>query len=530
MVEHVPLRSLYEQAGVMDMPPLADQVLINADPASEDCKWPPFPHQVRELHRALKEVRYGMFGEPGTGKTFPAQALALYYIGFGNKVAVVMPPVLITQFVASLKASFIGVEDHVSTHILDDGPADREKLFGEFERTGWPDMICMSYQMYVNAIREKRADPKNPGKYKLVKTDQEVYRYLKAAGYSVLIADEAQALKNPGSHSHKAVAVVAGLPNYAHEANDFALILMTGTPIHNTFEDAYGMIRLLTPWVYRSKATFERVHCEYTGKGWQKKLIGYRNIEALHRNLYLKAGRVLKKDVFSLEEPRIQEVPVTLTKEHKALYDKLVRERFVELGDRIIEATNQSSLRQKCLRMVTTPQMFTDKPITNNVLVVTDALLDSIGLEDEKVILFAYYQESVEMLHRYYTDKGYNPALVYGGNNGKAAQEVEKFKRDPTCRLAVLNPLSGGVGLNLQHACSYAIFVEPLSVPGTFKQAAERIHRPGQKKVVQIYIIKALGTAAPKLTKDMLSKEHVTKAVNQDVSSLLDELLGREAA
>lgn len=525
---HKPLRELLEMAGVVDIPPLADKVLINSDPASDNCKWPPFPHQVSSIHGALKHVRYGMFDEPGCGKTLPAQAVALYYVGFGNKVAVVMPPILITQFVQSLTTSFIGVKENVNVRILRDGPADREELFGEWERTGnWPDILCMSYQMFINAMRELRDDPKNPGKKKRVKVDKEVYRYLKDAGYGVLITDEAQALKNITSHVHKAVAVVAGTPQTPDKAGDFALILMTGTPIHNTFEDAYGIIKLLRPWQYLSQATFERMHCEYTGAGRNKKLIGYKNIQILHRNLYASASRVLKKDVFKMDEPRIQQVPIKLSKEHKALYDKLVRERFLEMGDRIIEATNQSSLRQKCLRMILTPQMFTEKKVVNNVVAGIDTLIDSIGVYDEKVIIFAWFRESIEALFEHYYGQGYNPAIVYGDSGTKAAKNIDKFKTNPTCRVAIMNPLSGGVGVDgLQKVCSYAIFAEPLSVPGWFKQAAERLYRPGQKSVAQIYIMKAMGTLAPKATDDMLEKESVTKLVNHDASSLLDELMG----
>ena len=74
--------------------------------------------------------------------------------------------------------------------------------------------------------------------------------------------------------------------------------------------------------------------------------------------------------------------------------------------------------------------------------------------------------------------------------------------------------------------CRYVIFAEPVSVPGEFKQASARVHRPGQAKVVTIYILKALGTIAPKLTKNMLSKEGETKHVMRDKQSVLDELLG----
>jgi hypothetical protein len=45
--------------------------------------------------------------------------------------------------------------------------------------------------------------------------------------------------------------------------------------------------------------------------------------------------------------------------------------------------------------------------------------------------------------------------------------------------------------------------------------------------VVTVYLLKALYTVAPTLTRNMLRKEHEAVEVTQDTQSILDELLGR---
>jgi SNF2 family DNA or RNA helicase len=51
-----------------------------------------------------------------------------------------------------------------------------------------------------------------------------------------------------------------------------------------------------------------------------------------------------------------------------------------------------------------------------------------------------------------------------------------------------------GIGLNLQGACSNAIFLDLGWNPGVNEQAEDRLHRQGQKNAVTIHIIQAEDT------------------------------------
>lgn len=460
----------------------------------------PFKHQVTGLNGALANLRYGLFDEPGCGKTLPAQALGIYYVHFGNKVLVLMPPVLLRQFRTSFFHTFQGIDAHVSIHILDEPPKKREDLYKKWDNTGWPQFMLMTYQMF---LKEDEA--------------------MQKAGYNVLICDEAHALKNPSSKSHKKVARFIGSEKDAKAA----LLLMTGTPAPNTLTDLYGIIRLLNPSKYSSMKSFERTHCIYVQEGDWLKLVGYRNKDMLSINLYSRARRVRKDDVFSREKPVIQEIPVELHEPHRKLYEQLVRDRILELDGGLVTALNAQSLRMKLLRMAANPEYFTGKTVKNSVMEEVDQLLDTLGAEHkEKVILFAHFQSTVEALADRY--KHLNPAVIYGGTKDREA-EREKFLEDETCRLAIMQPKSGGVGLNFQHVCRYVIFVEPTSVPGDFKQASERVDRPGQKHVVGIYVLRVLGTSSPRLIDNMLQKERDSKSVMLDKQSMMDDLLDRNA-
>ena len=502
------LQHYFISAGVRENLPFARAITMSPDMV-------PMKHQVSGLNQVLVHDRFGLYDMVGTGKSLIMQAAALYFAGHKNKVVILMPPVLLRQFENALDDTFYGWRDYFSYHVLKEGPAGRTKLFKQWRAGEWPDMIAMSYQQFAKLPRGKKNKegdtiPPNP--------DDFIAGVLKKAGYTYIIADEAHALKSSSSQQHRAVK---------HLAEDGGLLMATGTPTPNTLMDAYGMISLITPDKYASKKTFERLHCIYTtsGNGWST-LLGFQNKAVLSTHLYSSARRVTKEQVLSLDKPQVIEIPINLDPVHYRLYKKLIKERILEIEEgEIITALTQQALRMKSLQIITTPDFFTNKTIKNEVLAGTAAIMDSIGMYDNKVLVFANFQRSVEMLANSFREGGLNPAVVYGGP-GNNALEVEKFLTDDTCRVMVANPESGGAGLNLQSVCSNVIFVEPTSVPGRFTQAANRVHRPGQTKVVTIYILKALGTVAPNMTKKMLNKEGDTKLVMRDKESMLDELMG----
>lgn len=573
-MQQMTLSEYYRQAGVTTPTPFADDIILNPERI-------PTGHQITNLNKILCNGSWGFFDEPGTRKTLPAQAYALYMIGFGYKVLALMPPVLYDQFLDELHTNFIGSEKLISSHIFDNGPypvriskkrvqqakadllhdkkpdlpdnviehvrkmgrADeigfsdrmidrireakepagktaeavgcskhaiqlirnkvfREDLYKEWrEEDTWPDLMVMSYQMfYKNNLELEEA-------------------------YRVLIADEAHlTLCHPSTTWKKVHRFIN------NDGGRVGFLPMTGTPQPNLPTDNYGLIKLLRPEAYSSLSEFQSLHCETVqvkrkdGRRFSM-VTGYRNLDLIAINLFSRSSRVTKEQVFSMKKPNIIEREVHLTGDHKRLYDRLVKEQVLELGNGdVITAIQAQSLRQKALRIVTDPNQFSNKPIKDNqVKAHLEELLNEVGCAtSDKVIIFSHFNSSVELIAEWFKDL--NPAVVYGKSNTR--KNKDKFLKDDTCRLMIAHPKSGGVGLNLQGVCRYVIFAEPTSVPGDFVQATERVWRSGQKKHVTIYILKVMKTIWPKAVDVMRGKMRMAQAVTKDRSSMLDELLG----
>ena len=343
--EDYTLMHLFAAAGVRDDLPFARDIII-------DPKLEPKRHQVTGLNQMLTQPndRFGLFDETGCMKTLPSQAFCLYHAGVGNKVVIVMPPVLLDQFDESLRETFIGVERHFTWHILSEPPKKRDELFPKWDAEGWPDMLLMTYQTFSKIPRKGRRknkdyDPQDPTSHEWIETEPReqdfIARWLDMKGYNVLVCDEAQALKNYSSNTSKCVQFFLGANG------EKALLLMTGTPAHNTLLDTFGLIKLVTPDKYASKRSFERMHCVYTTgeDGWSH-LVGFKNKDVLHRAMYAQARRKTKDQVLNLKEPQMIDRVISLAPEHHRLYQKLVRERMLEVGDGLITALTQQKLRE----------------------------------------------------------------------------------------------------------------------------------------------------------------------------------------
>lgn len=508
------LHDFFSDAGVRDAIPFAKFIEIDLrDGEGNLCK--PRPDQIVGLNKCIKFDRYGLYDDPGCGKTVISQAYALFHIAQGNKCVVVMPPILLYQFQESFKSTFIGSDKYIRVHVLDEGPAGREQLFNAWDASSsWPEVLCLSYQMF----------------YKL-------YQTIGSKGYDVLITDEGHVLANPESGIWKRIE------SYLGKVGERALLLMTGTPIKNELTDAYGLIELITPGVYSSYTQFERRHCVFTkirlknpiqGANGKKitqiyKLTGYQNVKELQDNLYRQARRVTKDQVMKLPEPTLITLPIRLSSQHHALYSRLAKERIIEIGNEVITALQEQKLRQAMLQIITDPLTYMPEgsKMDNQVFQACWQILDTVNVKKNKVIFFANYKASCRALAKEFAE--FNPAII-NGDSADPEKEKKKFLTDDTCRLLIANPESAGVGLNLQHVCYNAVFVEPTGVPGSFKQACERIFRGGQIHRVNIWVLKVLATLSPTAIDNMLRKEGAIQSVNRDSKSLMAELMGQKAA
>jgi len=514
------LAQYYRDANILEFPEWCYGVPL---------RYIPFPHQIEDLKFCMKHERFGLFNDAGVGKTLPMQAmLILYCSGFGNKGIVCMPPALIGQFFESLfnidESYFIGLNKFVNFKVYSGTKKAKDGMWKEWLVTGFPELLVMSYNAFsdlhpIRPVKKKVIINKKTGSSYIRQAKKPLNIHpLKKLGFNVLFFDEAQALKNLSSGIHKKLFRYIG-----NSCGEFLLGLFTGSPIANTLHDAHGMIHLLTPEVYPTIRSFERKHCIYTKNDHFRTLIGYCNEEELHENLYLRARRVTKQVALKDLPPMLpKSIPVELSATHKKWYKKLLTERVLDLPDEYIDATQAQKLRQVALQMITRPEDYIPVKVENEVFNAFDTLVTSFDPANNKIIVFSYFTETVLYLAKKY--KKLNPAVINGKTTNKERERI-KFTQDDSCRMVIINWLSGGAGLNLQIS-SHLLFYETPTVPSQALQAIARSHRAGQDKPVNVVLLKVLGTLMAKSLKQLLRKDHEVNKVVQDKHEMLHELLG----
>jgi SNF2 family DNA or RNA helicase len=470
----------------------------------------PMAHQIKGLDSSLFHTRSGLFFEPRTGKTLCLQMLAIYYAHFGVGTMQIMPPALFSQFMHDYSL----IEGHgLRIEVLNGLPAKRaEKLAHWKDYPGTrPHIVLLSREIFKGAWKD-----------------------LYLMGFTNVHFDESHmGLQNEDSQ------IAKNIRQFMYQSTDNRLVLSTGTPIPNKIENAYATVNLLVPEVYKSRASFNSTHCIYKtiyvpdpARDMFRKISvidEYYNLDYLSTMMYWKAIHASKREVLKLDAPNIQIVECELNTKHRRLYNKVINERILEIGDEIIDARTAQKLRQVALQLISVPEEFSldVKVADNSVYDTVKALVESINPDNERITIFANFTRSVEALARLF--RHLNPAIVYGPYGPeKNAKEVQRFHDDPKCRVLIANPAAGGVGFKLGDVCQTVIFAEPVSSPGVFDQALSRVMLMGQTEPVVCYIVKVNRTLSPIAIDQMLNKFRDINEVMKSKKTILDALMGKQ--
>lgn len=120
---------------------------------------------------------------------------------------------------------------------------------------------------------------------------------------------------------------------------------------------------------------------------------------------------------------------------------------------------------------------------------VCDLIKEELDIKAyEKIVLFGVHRSVIEGARDAFSK--YGAVTLYGQTPpAKRQANIDRFMRDPSCRVFIGNIQAAGVGINgLQETCHEVAFLEQDWVPANNAQAAMRVHRIGQKKHVRVRI------------------------------------------
>ena len=452
--------------------------------------FPPKKHQAETLVKYGKEVRHGYGWRPGAGKTYGTVAHACYLMAIrsAKQWVVLVPPIVLRNWSRFLDKVIDKRTGKPVTQTLYSGtPKQRAALSLDNQ------FILMSYDIFKRDYDRISAHFEG-----------------KRVG---VIADEAHKLKNMQTVNYKAVWGMF---------NTQPVLLATGTPI-STPEDAYTYMKFTNPTAYRNKRHFEQLHVGERDE--YEKVTEWVNLDKLKENFLV---NWTMPEITRDNAAPVNFIPIVydMDSAHLRLYNELVERQILEMEDgRVIDALNASALYHRCQQIINNWSHFEGDP--NKVsagISLIEEVLDEIG--DEKLLVVANYRLTTTGVANHF--KSQRPAMVIGGmSDTQRYKEIDRFIQDKSCRLIVIQPEAGGVGLDgLQHVCNEMIFLECPTIPRQFEQAYARLDREGQTRQVNCRIAVANKTIQVSMHRSLLEKDDTIVKVTGGLKTLREAIHG----
>ncbi|RJQ87712.1 DEAD/DEAH box helicase [Amycolatopsis panacis] len=345
---------------------------------------------------------------------------------------------------------------------------------------------------------------------------------LTAVDWDLLVADEAQHVKNHRSDTAKALRTVRSA----------ARVALTGTPVENTLTELWAILDWSTPGLLGPLTEFR----ERWGKPVESSDAA--TAERLARLLRPFLLRRRKTDPgIAPELPAKTETdrPVSLTTEQIALYEATVRELMAQVAasdgmarrGRVVKLL--TALKQICnhpAQYLAEPE---DSPLSgrSGKLELLDELLDTILAEDGAVLVFTQYVVMARLLQRHLTGRGIPSELLHGGTPVALREEqVRRFQRGEV-PVFLLSLKAAGTGLTLTRA-DHVVHYDRWWNPAVEDQATDRAYRIGQTRPVQVHRLVAEGTVEDRIAVMLREKRALAESVLGGGEAALTELTDAE--
>ncbi|MFE9998020.1 SNF2-related protein [Streptomyces avermitilis] len=347
---------------------------------------------------------------------------------------------------------------------------------------------------------------------------------LAEARWGMVVADEAQHVKNPYSATARALRTIG-----AH-----ARVALTGTPVENNLSELWAILDWTTPGLLGTLGSFRTRYAQAVEGG--------RDPAAAERLARLLGPFLLRR---RKSDPGIApELPpktetdrtVSLTKEQAGLYEAVVRETLAEISGadsmarRGLIVKLLTGLKQICNH----PAQFLKEERPNiagrsGKLELLDELLDTILSEGAGVLVFTQYVRMARLLERHLAARGVPSQFLHGGTPvDKREAMVHRFQEGEV-PVFLLSLKAAGTGLNLTRA-EHVVHYDRWWNPAVEAQATDRAYRIGQTRPVQVHRLIAEGTIEDRIADMLLRKRELADAVLGSGESALTELTDAQLA
>ncbi|MFF4184223.1 DEAD/DEAH box helicase [Streptomyces sp. NPDC001691] len=347
---------------------------------------------------------------------------------------------------------------------------------------------------------------------------------LAAHSWNMVVADEAQHVKNPFSATAKALRTIPAP----------ARIALTGTPVENNLSELWALLDWTTPGLLGPLKAFRSRHARLVENGEDEDAAV--RLSRLVRPFLLRRKKSDPGIVPELPPKTETDHPVPLTREQASLYEAVVREVMAA-----VEASEGIARRAQIMKLLTALKQICNHPAQylkeesprlparSGKLALLDELVDTILSEDGSVLVFTQYVAMARLLSSHLTARGVPSQLLHGGTPVSERDRLVDAFQSGEVPVFILSLKAAGTGLNLTRA-GHVIHYDRWWNPAVEEQATDRAYRIGQTQPVQVHRLIAEGTVEDRIADMLEQKRRLAEAVLGSGESALTELTDRELA
>lgn len=336
----------------------------------------------------------------------------------------------------------------LSVQLLSGSRAKRQEQIARFEKQDAPDILLTSYP--------------------LIRQDIDL---LEGLSFRFAVLDEAQYIKNALSQSAHAVKRLSARTRLA----------LSGTPMENNVAELWSLFDFVMPGYLPGIREFVRRYDQS------------RSAQDLLRRIRPFLMRRLKKEVMAELPDKVESVlTIPMTADQRKVYLAVLNQKRMRM-EGLIEHGALTTGRAEVLSALTELRQICCHPSlvmpgfggeAGKVKLLEDLLPQAIE-EGHRVLLFSQFTQMLKLLRRRLYQDGIETLYLDGETRPQERQQlVERFNAGEK-PVFLISLKAGGTGLNLTGA-DMVIHYDPWWNPSAEDQAADRAHRLGQKKNVQV--------------------------------------------
>lgn len=347
---------------------------------------------------------------------------------------------------------------------------------------------------------------------------------LGAHDWTLVVLDEAQAIKNPSTKLARAA--------YGLKAD--TRVCLTGTPIENHLGELWSIFHFLMPGLLGDRETFRRVfrnQIEKEGDAERQGLLAARvrpfllrrTKEEVASELPPKTEVVREIDLTDLQRDLYESVRLAM---HERVREEIRARGLAQSNIAILEALLK--LRQVCCdpRLLKNGALNgyavnghkgesgrgIDLSAVSAKLDVLTTMLPGMIESGRRVILFSQFVEMLELIEQSLEELAI-PFVKLTGRTRDRETPVKQFQAGEA-PVFLISLKAGGTGLTLTRADT-VIHYDPWWNPAVEAQATDRAHRIGQDKNVFVYKLISSGTVEERMVQLQARKKALVDGVLQ---------------